>query len=113
MGINKIIIILVCLILTSCTEHIFSLPGFGIVYSDYKIPFDTDFDKTPIGSKQVIMNEFKLSDPYYTNVSAEWAIHGDVDTAKIAGFSKLYNADQGMFGFLGIFSNTRLYLYGD
>ena len=85
-----------------------ALPCTGCLYSNVRTPFDTDLDKTTLGSKQGEASMY----------SVLWLVAwGDAGTAKAAengGLTTVNHMDMEIFSILfGLYTRQKTIVYGD
>ena len=107
--VNKAII--GCALLLLCTSCAID----GRLYTNKVIPYSSDFNLTPAGSKSCEIDDFKVKEPVSRfNISAEWMTSSVYEEANKAGITNIYYADLRKFSLLGgIFSKTVLIVHGD
>jgi hypothetical protein len=89
--------------------------GCGVVYTNVTRPYSSDFNNTPIGSKQCTINARSVTVPTgRVRVSAEWATGTIVEAAREKGMTKIYYADQHELNILlGTYRRRSITIYGD
>jgi len=97
---------------------IISTGGCGLLYNNTVRPHSTDFNQTPIGTKQSSHSTFKVSFPLLplttSRVQAQWDVSEIRTLAKEAGMTKVYYTDLKSIEFLvGTFRWQTIILYGD
>jgi hypothetical protein len=78
-------------------------------------PYTRNFDNTPVGSKQCVLNDFRLREPISGHsISAEWTTDKILKVAEEAGMTNVYYADMHTLSLLlGIYKRKKLIIYGD
>jgi len=106
--VSKSILILLLIFCSSCSID-------GRLYTNKVVPFSEDFNKTKIGSKKFIIDDFKIKEPISGfNVTVEWMTSNLKESATKAGLKNIYYADLRVFSaLLGIYSKKTLIVYGD
>lgn len=104
-------ILLGCVVLLLCTSCAID----GRLFTSKVIPYSTDFNQTPAGSKSCEIDDFKVKEPVSRfNISAEWTTSSVYEKATEAGITNIYYADVRKFSILGgIFSKKVLIVHGD
>jgi hypothetical protein len=97
---------------------IISSVGCGLLYNNTVRPHSTDFNQTPIGTKESSHSAFKITLPLLplsTNrVQAQWDVSEIRTLAKEAGLTEIYYTDLKSIEFLlGTFRWQTIILYGD
>lgn len=117
MAIKSILIPAVCIILAGCSSL---RPGSqlakqGRLITSITEPFNTDFNSTPVGSKQCIIKNFKIQEPITGyNMYAEWSRNELRNAAMQAGITNICHIDIHTFSLLsGVYRKRNLIIYGD
>jgi hypothetical protein len=104
---------------TAIKAAIFSLTVLvtftGCIYSNTVVPYSTEFNETPIGTKSCVINSYKLTEPVSGyNMYAEWSTEFILKEAKKAGINNIYYIDKKVLSVLGdTFKRETLIIYGD
>jgi hypothetical protein len=87
----------------------------GRLYTNKVVPFSEDFNRTKVGTKKFIIDDFKIKEPVSGfNITVEWMNSNLKESATKAGIKHIYYADLRVFSaFLGIYSKKTLIVYGD
>jgi hypothetical protein len=87
----------------------------GRLYTHITLPASTDFKKTPVGTKRCVLNEHSLKEPFSgVGVSVMWSSDRIKSAAQAAGITRIAYTEKQIFSlFLGIYTRTRLIVYGD
>lgn len=110
---SKLTLVVVSMVLLSaagCAFPIISapvVPASGIFYTNYRVPLDTDFDKTQVGSKS--------GEATCVNILGLVSV-GDAGTKAAAAngrITTIRSADYEYFNILGLFSQYKTIVYGD
>jgi len=87
----------------------------GRLYTNKVVPFSEDFNKTKVGSKKFIIDDFKVKEPVTGfNITVEWMTSNLKEKAAKAGIKTIHYADLRVFStLLGLYSKKTLIVYGD
>lgn len=87
----------------------------GRLYTDITKPYTRNFNATPVGSKEFVVENHKVKAPMGNGqISGEWDTGVIVKAAKEAGIEKIYYADKRTLSvFFGVYRRETLILYGD
>jgi len=105
-----IILCLVALCLAGCSKS-----GPGRLYSNVILPYSTDFNDTPIGSKHFILKDHSIKEPLSGyGVSVEWSADQIQSASREAGIKNITYIDVQTISFLlGIYTRRKLIVYGN
>ncbi len=92
-----------------------SLPGSGILYTHVILPYSPDFNNTPVGSKQCVLEQHRFREPVSGyDVTVEWSADRISSAAEEAGITHITCMDEQTISFLlGIYTRRKLIVYGD
>ena len=114
-----------CTVIRNCyllllVPVIAALTGCGLLYTNVVQPHSSDFDNTPIGSKQCTLSAFTVRFPLLapplerTRISAQWDTEEVNAVLEEAGITKMYYTDiKTQEFFLGTFRRQTVIIYGD
>ena len=87
----------------------------GRLITNVTVPYHTDFDNTPVGSRKCVIRNFKVQEPVSRyNVDAEWSLEKLKDAAMEAGITQIHHIDLHTFSILsGVIRQRDLIIYGD
>ena len=103
MVIRYCIIILIIFFLTGCSSP-------GMLFTNITLPYTTNFNNTPVGSKICRINAHQLK----VRVSGEWGSKIIDNAMREAGMTKCYYIDKKTLSILrGTYRKSTLILYGD
>ena len=87
----------------------------GLLYSRVTAPATRDFDRTPVGSKRLVIALHRVQEPVSGyGISAEWETDRVKMAAQRVGITNLYFADMQTFSILrGIYRKRTLIVYGE
>ena len=107
MAIRFVVLSLLLLLLPGCV-------GNGLLYTRVTEPATLNFDKTPVGSKRVLIQSYRLQEPVTGyGVSTEWEADPVKTAARQAGVTNLFFADMQTLSILGVYRQRTLIVYGD
>ncbi len=94
---------------------IMALSLSGCLYTHTTRPHTTNFHNTSIGSKKLVLDERRISEPATgLQLSVQWSEDLIRSEAKKAGMSTIAYADEERLSVLfGIYSHRKLWVYGD
>lgn len=106
--VTKSILTLLLLCCCSCSID-------GRLYTNKVVPFSENFNRTKVGTKKFIIDDFKIKEPLSGfNVTVEWMTSNLKESATKAGIKTIHYADLRVFStVLGIYSKKTLIVYGD
>lgn len=99
-----------CLLVAGCSRS-----GPGRLYTNVTLPYSTDFNDTPAGTKQCILRAHQVKEPLTGyGVTIEWSTNQIQSAARKAGISNIRYMDIQTISFaLGIYTRRQLIIYGD
>ena len=111
-----ITVILCAACATGCAPHSAPvIPPFGMIYTHYKAPLTTDFDRTDIADKKMGQSTtyfFKIPNPW-VDVDFAWD-NASIERAAAQGqITKVAYADYEVLSIFGIFVRFTTTTYGD
>lgn len=86
--------------------------GHGVLVTDVTQPLMTDFDETPVGSKECVVDTHFVREPFF-GTSVEWTEDTIKPMAKRAGITEIRHADLHTFSILGMYRRRTVIVYGD
>ncbi len=88
-------------------------PLVGLVYTKVKMPLSRDLNVSPLKDKDGTGRVIKIKEPISGyGVYAEINSNAIGEIAKKNGIGKVYFADQEQFSILGIWTTTKVIIYG-
>ena len=108
MAIKRCLLSLWLLLLPGCVAR-------GFLYTRVTEPATLDFQKTPVGSKRIVVRAYRLQEPVTGyGIAAEWDKDPVKAAAAQAGVTNLYFADLRTLSILGgLYRARTLIVYGD
>lgn len=87
----------------------------GPVFTYIVEPYTEDFNRTPVGTRSCVVNNYKVEEPVSGyDLSAEWDTDVVARAAREAGMTRLHFAERETLEiWFGTFRRRRLILYGD
>jgi hypothetical protein len=87
----------------------------GRVFTHVVEPYTENFDRTPVGTKSCIVDNYKVEEPFSGyDLSAEWDMDVVARAAREAGMTRIYTADRETLEiWFGTFRRRRLIVYGE
>lgn len=88
---------------------------YGVLYTRKVVPYSREFRETPVGTKQCLVREHQLKEPFSGyNMYAEWSTGYLMNEARQAGITTVYYVDKETLSILfGIYKRDTLIVYGD
>ena len=89
-------------------------PLTGLVYTKVKIPLSLDLNASPLKANSAAGKVIKIKEPVSGyGIYAELNSNAIGEIAKKHGISAVYFADQEIFSVLGIWTTTKVIIYGE
>ena len=107
-AIRRIGLALAALVLAGCSPR-------GLLYSNTVEPYSWEFHRTPVGTKQCVVNDYRLKEPVTGySISAEWTSSYLLREAKKAGIRDIYYIDKHTLSLLnGLYKRDSYIIYGN
>lgn len=87
----------------------------GLLYTSYNYPLTQNFQDTPVGSKCVKYERYRIKEPFSGYGANVTVTIGELDElVRQAGMSKAYYADEKVLSILlGLYERREVIIYGD
>jgi len=91
------------------------MAGPGQLYTNVTLPYSTDFNNTPQGSKYCVLTDHRIKEPVSSyGVTVEWSMDQIQSAARKAGIQNITYIDVQTISFLlGVYTRKKLIVYGD
>jgi hypothetical protein len=83
------------------------------LFANFRAPLTTDFNNTPIGTRQGSATTYYFYEPFVTDFDIGWGNASIARAARRGGVTKVYYADYEYFSVLGIYTSVTVHAYGD
>ena len=102
--------LVLCVLSGGCSRS-----GPGLLYINVTLPYSTDFNDTPVGTRQCILKAHQVKEPMTGyGVTIEWSSDQIQSAAHKAGISNIRYMDIQTISFvLGFYTRRQLIIYGD
>jgi hypothetical protein len=89
-------------------------PPAGLLFAQQSAPIDTNFEATPVGSKQGVAHVHFVREPFFTNLGlATWGDASLAAAAKQGGIETVRYADYEVLSVPGIYVQLTVKVSGD